>query len=521
MPFVKSHSRFISCALAIAAIFVSSLAGAATYYVDSAAGNDANNGTSTSTPWRSIAKVNARSLLPGDTVLFKRGGFWRDQLNVTRSGTSSARITYGAYGTGNRPVFCASDKVIGWTVHNASANIWRAPCQWVSPAIPYFSTVDLAFVNGEVGIKRSTIAAIKGPGQWCYANGILYVYHVGTPTNVEVAKRNYGVYACDKLRAQYITVSSIEIKNANFMSILVGQDNHNWIIKDIVAHRNGRREDVEDNGRANQRAGFCIRNCDNTLITGCTVYLAGSNGIQVTGGSNNIIEHCTVYDAQHHCIDMKGSSSRTCTNNVIRYNTVYQRPQTPNPQHGIVVTDDGSERISNTKIYGNLVYGIHDIGMLIYGTLNTNVQVFNNTIYNCHRCYVLINMGSNSVVVKNNIGMTTYNKWHPVFSLEKTSTANKIVDYNCWIKKGTDPTVVQNGYNVYTSLSAWRSATGFDAHSVLADPLFVNTSGADFRLQASSPAINRATGMGLTVDKAGVAIPQGGLPDMGAYERPM
>ncbi len=37
-----------------------------TYYVDSAAGNDANAGTRANAPWRTLDKVNAATFQPGD-----------------------------------------------------------------------------------------------------------------------------------------------------------------------------------------------------------------------------------------------------------------------------------------------------------------------------------------------------------------------------------------------------------------------------------------------------------------------
>jgi hypothetical protein len=76
---------------------------AVTYYVDSAAGNDSAAGTSTSTAWKSLAKVNGRALQPGDQVLFKRGGSWTGTLELSRSGTSDAPIVIGAYGSGALP----------------------------------------------------------------------------------------------------------------------------------------------------------------------------------------------------------------------------------------------------------------------------------------------------------------------------------------------------------------------------------------------------------------------------------
>ena len=46
---------------------------AATYYVYATNGNDRNNGTSPSTPWKTIAKVNASRFQPGNKILFERG----------------------------------------------------------------------------------------------------------------------------------------------------------------------------------------------------------------------------------------------------------------------------------------------------------------------------------------------------------------------------------------------------------------------------------------------------------------
>ena len=48
---------------------------AATYYV-STSGNDGNNGTSLSTPWRTINKA-AQTMVAGDTV-YVRGGTYRE-----------------------------------------------------------------------------------------------------------------------------------------------------------------------------------------------------------------------------------------------------------------------------------------------------------------------------------------------------------------------------------------------------------------------------------------------------------
>ncbi len=95
---------------------------ATTYYVDATGGNNSNNGTSTSTPWQTISKLNSLAcgsgggqLQAGDSVLFKSGETWREQLTVPCSGSSNSPITFGAYGSGAKPVINGNDILSSWT----------------------------------------------------------------------------------------------------------------------------------------------------------------------------------------------------------------------------------------------------------------------------------------------------------------------------------------------------------------------------------------------------------------------
>ncbi|MGO4371740.1 hypothetical protein AB4Z21_13295, partial [Paenibacillus sp. MCAF20] len=63
-----------------------------TYYVDSVAGSDTNDGLSSSQPWQSLAKVNATTFSPGDRILMKSGSTWSGQLAPKGSGTSGNPI---------------------------------------------------------------------------------------------------------------------------------------------------------------------------------------------------------------------------------------------------------------------------------------------------------------------------------------------------------------------------------------------------------------------------------------------
>jgi len=94
-----------------------------TFFVASS-GNDANDGLSQTSPWRTLGQVSGAELEPGDTVLFKRGDTWRGQL-VAQSGKEGAPITYGAYGKGGMPLLLGSvsrNDPRNW--QNEGGNIW-------------------------------------------------------------------------------------------------------------------------------------------------------------------------------------------------------------------------------------------------------------------------------------------------------------------------------------------------------------------------------------------------------------
>lgn len=72
-----------------------------TYYVSSL-GSDANSGTSPSSAWRTVKRVNEASLAPGDGVLFEGGATFSDEaLMPNASGATGSPIVFGSYGEGN------------------------------------------------------------------------------------------------------------------------------------------------------------------------------------------------------------------------------------------------------------------------------------------------------------------------------------------------------------------------------------------------------------------------------------
>ena len=56
-----------------------------TYHV-SPTGDDALSGLSPTNAWQSLDALNAQTFLPGDSILFERGGIWHGMLHLKGSG---------------------------------------------------------------------------------------------------------------------------------------------------------------------------------------------------------------------------------------------------------------------------------------------------------------------------------------------------------------------------------------------------------------------------------------------------
>ncbi|MCL5244248.1 right-handed parallel beta-helix repeat-containing protein [Cellulophaga sp. 20_2_10] len=95
------------------------------YYV-SASGNDANNGTSAASAWKTINKVNSakNSISAGDVINFNKGDVFYGSLDLKgKKGSSGKYIVLKAYGSGVKPVIRAAKKMNNWTRHSGS--IWK------------------------------------------------------------------------------------------------------------------------------------------------------------------------------------------------------------------------------------------------------------------------------------------------------------------------------------------------------------------------------------------------------------
>lgn len=88
-------------AVVLGVFSVSPALAATTYYVNCSLATNGNG--SSASPWNNLTTVNSQTFAPGDSLLFARGTTCVGSFVFSSSGTSTSRITIGAYGTGAQP----------------------------------------------------------------------------------------------------------------------------------------------------------------------------------------------------------------------------------------------------------------------------------------------------------------------------------------------------------------------------------------------------------------------------------
>jgi hypothetical protein len=83
-----------------------------TFHVDCVNGADSRSGLSPTTAWKTMAKANSASLMPGDSLLFATGCRFRGRaLTAKWQGTATSPVRIGAYGTGSAPVIADATQI--------------------------------------------------------------------------------------------------------------------------------------------------------------------------------------------------------------------------------------------------------------------------------------------------------------------------------------------------------------------------------------------------------------------------
>jgi hypothetical protein len=337
---------------------------------------------------------------------------------------------------------------------------------------------------------------------------VLYVYSAGDPNTaygaISVGAREYAITAQWAGNCDYINLHDLELRCAKKKLIysVYGKDgytNDNWTIERVVAHHVGSSALNDVGGMDIAGSHYVIRNC--------TIFESTGNGMVLRNCANVIVEYTTSYNNHHHQFDCKaGSDGDMNDNNTIRYCTAYTSGISPNVGgisdlvHGIGIGCDRPAR--NTHVCYNLVYDIPDNGIQVDNSAR-DAEVANNTVVNAGGCDFYIACGTAALTLKNNIGV---NAGGDKLILRVIDTTNKTIDYNCWY--ATSGSFAEMGADSvrYSDFSSYKSATGFDAHSLNVDPMFVNAAEHDFHLQAQSPCMDKGAATGLTKEYPGCAV---------------
>lgn len=470
--------RFIYAALLAIYCLLSFDSYAIRYYV-SPFGNDANSGTSTSNAWKTIGKVNSRNF-KGDTILFEGGSTFYGKLSFTNTdiGTESKPIVIGSYGTGRATI--NSDTLNGISIYNAAG----------------FEIKDLILT----GVNRLTN---KGSGVFAYIDKDSTRLTYLKVNNVEAYGYQQGV--CFGSWALGSGFNKVSVTNS------VMRDNAKAGIlsfaKEYFLHRNVyigynkvyNNSGVEtDTSGSSTGSGIVLGSVDVAVIEYCKSYNNGwLHKNTKSGGPNGIwayqSDSVTIqFNESHHNKSSNGKDGGGfdfdggCTNSIMQYNYAHD-----NQGAGFLLANFGGARVmKNITIRYNISENngrkINQGSIHLWASGNSQgiqtVNIYNNTIYLTPspnvavKAFYIRSGPMSGIRVRNNIFQTTGGV--DLVRVEY-NTSSCIMQGNSYWSSGSTFKIIW-GSTTYSSLNAWRTATGQEqlngtATGIQADAQFADT----------------------------------------------
>jgi parallel beta-helix repeat protein len=451
-----------------------SVAAVTTYYV-SGMGSDSNTGTSSTKPFRTLQKA-ADLTNPGDIVYIMNGTYTNPEpdsiiLNIARSGAPGQYIRYKAY-PGHKPVLKATKNWLGIKVDGAA----------------YILVEGLTVVgnNDNVTLAQALtqLEDTNGDGKPDQANpkpeysgngiGIYFKYeNYAQPPHHVIIRNNtvekFGGGGIESYGADFVVVEDNHVNANSWHSPFDNSGLSFYQNRDTQPGYAGYRFVVRRNiSTHNENRIPCICN----------------NFTEPTDGNGIIID-----DSKN------GQSDGKSPINGI--------PQDFGPYTGKTL-------VANNIVYDNFGRGIHVFE-------SDNVNVINNTSFSNSYGETILQgeisvMNSDNVRVYNNIAFP--NPYRPAITNKNyrsnVGNRNIVIDYNLTFG-GTgffDPAI--------------SDPIGSRNNLVGVNPKFLGatyTNGRDFRLQLSSPAIDKGSSSYVLRDDIEKSLrPKGAGVDMGAYE---
>lgn len=203
----------------------------ATDYYFSATGSDISGNGTIGSPYQTIGKVSQISLLAGDKVLFKRGDTFFGSLVFNRSGNSTQPVTFGAYGTGAKPVISGFITVTSWT--DLGNGIYE------SNTLSTGSSVNMVVIDGKEYAKGRYPNLDNGNGGYLqfesHTSNTITDNQIpvnNTWSNAEIAVRTKH-FALDIGRIDTIIGNTITFNNSTF-HYTISANNYGYFLQDDI-----------------------------------------------------------------------------------------------------------------------------------------------------------------------------------------------------------------------------------------------------------------------------------------------
>jgi hypothetical protein len=498
---VTAVSQADSTKSASAPVTIAAVSNAGLYV--STTGSDSNSGTIDS-PWRTIQHA-ANSVKAGDTV-YVRGGVYSESVNISVSGSAlGGAITFQSY-SGETAIVDGTGLAVPSSGTQGLFNIANQS---------YITIQGFEIRNYQTSSSSATPAGIWVSGSGSDIRVLNNIVH-----NIVTTSENngnafgiavYGTAAPASLDGVTIDGNQVyNLKTGNSESVNVDGNVTNFTITNNVIHDNDNIgiDAIGFEGVAPNPAFDYARNGE---ISGNTVF--NISAINNAGEGNS-------YDADGIYVD--GGSQIT-----VERNRVYQTDL------GIEVASEHAGHVASSVIVrNNLVYFSNSAGISIGGYASNvggtdQCTIVNNTLFqndtkNTGSGEFQIQYYATNNVFKNNIvDATSQGLFINNYTNSEPSPAD--VDYNLYYSTVSSSLAdfLWNGTD-HVGFTSYQSATGLDSHSQYADPLFLNLTTPDLRIEATSPAVSRGINLGSvvgTLDFAGNPRTQGGNIDVGAYQQ--
>ncbi len=252
---------------------------------------------------------------------------------------------------------------------------------------------------------------------------------------------------------------------------------------------------------------------------------ANAQGVDMVGSQNVLVAHNTVSDIASIGLYCKGNAGDiTFEDNDL--NNIYSRGIMLGESTGLEFLLPGKTYESYNSIIKNNVI-TNDQSACLAEASSYNAQIYDNSCYNTaisrHGAIMISNesklhQAGKDVYVRNNVIYDLTDRPMEVIAPQAMAAYCTLhIDHNMYYDpKGV--TFEWDDKGIYgMHFAAWQRTTGFDRHSVVANPLFANFT--SLTLKAASPAVGAGVALpDVRHDFNGLARPAQGSCNEGAYQ---